>query len=610
MSFGDLGMLWLVWTVPVLFVFCYWGIRRRTRILSRFSSLRGLDAIAPDACASRRWIKAGLMLAVFALLVFCLAGPRYGYHWRKIERKGVDLIVAIDCSRSMMASDIKPTRLERAKREVMDLLDLLHGDRVGLVAFSGTAFLQCPLTLDYRAYHLFLGALKPGFMPVGGTDLSAAVRTSLAAFPRHDAADKAIILITDGGATTGGDPMAAARAARAAHVRLFCIGVGRPGGVPIPAKGGGFITNKAGDIVLTRLDGSLLKRMAVVTGGSYVRSVAGGMDLEDIYFKHIRKEMRSATVSQTKEKVHEERFQWFLALAVLILAIELLVPLGRKKGTLALVLMIVVGMTSAAHAADPKAAVRKAEKAYSAGAYQKAVTHFIDAQLYDPDSAEISYDMGNAQYRTGDFKAALDSYRQALSSKDPALREKAHYNMGNALFRLGRYRKALDSYAAALKIDPKDRQTEENMQYVKRVMARPKPPQGQRRPKENGSSRKKPDHSEKGKGKPGGKEAASGKNGQKRESQPASQGPQYKSTAPDQAGAGAKKPSSAGSSGAAPGGPSEKKAHTGQAALARRKAQMDAQARQQAEQMLNRLQDEPGRAMMPTYRKRHIEKDW
>jgi Ca-activated chloride channel homolog len=609
MSFSDLRMLWLIWTLPVLLAICYWGIRRRARILSRFSSRRGLAAIAPDACATKRWVKAGLLLAVFALLVVCLAGPRYGYRWRQIERKGVDLVVALDCSRSMMASDVKPTRLDRAKREVLDLLDLLQGDRVGLVAFSGTAFLQCPLTLDYGAFHLFLGALTPGFLPVGGTDLAGAVRTALSAFSPHDSADKAIILITDGESTGPGDPLAAAKAARDAHVRLFCIGVGAGGGVPIPAKGGGFVKDASGNIVLTRLDESLLKRMAILTGGSYVRSVPGGMDLESLYFQHIRKEMTAATVSQQKTKIHEERFQWFLSLAVLILAIELLVPLGKKTGVAALALMVLMGAATAHAADDVKASVRKAEKAYSQGDYEKAVTHFIDAQLNAPDSAEINYDMGNAQYRAGDFKAALNSYKQALASKDPALRQKARYNMGNTLFRLGKYPEALSSYTAALKIDPEDQQTEDNIKFVKKIMARPKPPQREPPSKKDEPSGKKKDQPDKKEGKPGGARSASGQNGHAGESQLPSHEPKGKARAHDRkAGEGAKKPP-AKPSGSGQGHSPAKKADAGQEARARQ-AEMDAQAREQAEKMLNRLEDQPGRALMPAYRKRHIEKDW
>ena len=228
MSFSAINMLWLIWAVPVMLLVCLWGLRKRKAILSGYASEKGLFAISPHISAFRRWTKTVLLLVTILLMAVSLAGPQYGYSWKEIERRGVDLMLVLDCSRSMLAEDIRPNRLERAKREVLDLLGMLRGDRVGLVAFAGTAFLQCPLTLDYEGFHLFLDALNPGFLPVGGTDLAGAVSTATSAFNQEEATDKAIILITDG-ETTGEDPLAAARKAAEAGIKLFCIGVGAGG---------------------------------------------------------------------------------------------------------------------------------------------------------------------------------------------------------------------------------------------------------------------------------------------------------------------------------------------------------------------------------------------
>ncbi|MEJ2653853.1 MAG: VWA domain-containing protein, partial [Acidihalobacter sp.] len=174
--------------------------------------------------------------------------------WQKIERRGVDIVIALDCSRSMLATDIQPDRLSRAKREIYDLLAMLEGDRVGLVAFSGTAFLQCPLTIDYQAFNLFLEVLTPDYLPVGGTDLAAALRTAQGAFDPKAASEKAVILITDGENTGPDDPLQAARDAQKAGIKLFCIGVGSNDGVPVPAAEGGFKKDAAGRIVMSHLD--------------------------------------------------------------------------------------------------------------------------------------------------------------------------------------------------------------------------------------------------------------------------------------------------------------------------------------------------------------------
>jgi Ca-activated chloride channel family protein len=596
MSFSDMDMLWLIWMVPILFLVCYGGLRKRNRILSRYATARGLAAISPDTVTSRRWLKAAMLLTVVVLVVISLAGPQYGYQWREIEQKGVDLIIALDCSKSMLATDIQPTRLDRAKREVVDLLNLLQGDRVGLVAFSGTAFLQCPLTLDYAAFHLFLSTLTPDFLPVGGTNLGTAIETALSGFKAADVSDKAIILITDG-ESTGEDPLKAAQAAADAKVRLFCIGVGARDGVPIPIPGGGFVKDAAGNIILTRLDEPTLKKVAVMTGGSYVRSVAGNMDLETIYMNHIRKEMEATTLSQQKKKILEDRYQWFLALAVLILVLELVIPL-RKKGAVAVMAVLLLA-APAAHAANPDELIKSGETAYNAGEYDKAVTNFIDAQLEAPDRPEIYYNMGNAQYKAGKFDAALKNYQQALKSEDPALREKAHYNIGNTLFRLGKHEEAIKSYETALKLNSKDVEAEENLAFVKKAMAQPKPPpQKDDTSKEDQKDPKDPKNEEK-------------KKQEEKQENPAS--PPDKNASEDQSGREKENPDAPGQDqpdASTPDLPEKKTpAEAKPEGTAQQKA-MDEQARQQAEKMLNRLEDKPGRALIPQYQKRRIEKDW
>jgi Ca-activated chloride channel family protein len=401
MKFLRSELLFVIWAVPVLFVIFFYGMKRRRKILAEFSSNRGLAAIAPEIADNRRWIKALLVIGSLAFMVFALAGPRYGYKWQKIERKGIDIIIAIDCSRSMLATDIRPTRLDRAKREIVDLLNLLKGDRVGLVSFAGTAFLQCPLTLDYEAFYIFLNALTPDFLPVGGTDIAGAVETALAGFNANDNSEKAVILITDG-ESTGGDPIQAAQKAKAAGVKLFCIGVGKADGAPIPDAGGGFKKDKTGNIVITRLDEETLRQSALLTGGNYVRSVAGDMDLDTIYNRDIRGKTEATTLSSSRKKIWEDRFQWFLLPALLALLVEMFVPEVRRS-----TLMVVFGLTLLFHhapawAANVRQSLQMGQKAYQSGDYDKALKYFIDAQLEDPERPSIYYNIGNANYKKGD----------------------------------------------------------------------------------------------------------------------------------------------------------------------------------------------------------------
>lgn len=226
MKFVHVEMFFLVWLLPVLALAYVYGGRRRRTILNAFASVRAITSLVPSGLVGRRRLRAALVLAAVLLLVVALAGPQYGFQWQQIERRGVDIMIALDCSRSMLAGDIQPTRLDRAKREIFDLIGMLQGDRIGLVAFSGTAFLQCPLTLDYQAFNLFLDVLTPDYLPVGGTDLAAAVQTAVGGFDAAGRAEKAIILITDGEQTGDGDPLTAAQDAQKAGIKLFCIGVG------------------------------------------------------------------------------------------------------------------------------------------------------------------------------------------------------------------------------------------------------------------------------------------------------------------------------------------------------------------------------------------------
>jgi Ca-activated chloride channel family protein len=589
MTFSNINMLWLVWALPVLLLVCLWGFRKRRRILSGYATQKGLSAIAPKISPLRRWFKAALLLAVVLLVALSLAGPQYGYSWKEIERRGVDLVIALDCSRSMLAEDIEPNRLERAKREVYDLLGMIQGDRVGLVAFAGTAFLQCPLTLDYDGFHLFLDALSPDFLPVGGTDLAAAVTTAVSAFDKEAATDKAIILITDGEAT-GEDPAVAAKSAAEAGIKIFAIGIGAADGAPIPGADGGFVKDSDGNIVLSKLDASTLKQMAAVTSGAYVRSVAGDMDLDVLYQRHIRGTMAAADLGEQKTKVFENRYQWALALALFLFFIELLLP-EKAAAALWVMALLVALSPKPAGASDLKTSLDQAEAAYGAGDYDAAAQHYISAQLEAPDKAEISYNLGNAQYKAGDYDGAIQAYGQVLASEDVTLQEKAQYNMGNAYFRKGDMDKAIESYEAALALDETDSQARENLEFAQKIKENPP----QQSPQDGEDQQEQSDRQDPGENQQSGDPGDSGSDGQapageeQGEDDPENQQPPESS--PD------------GSRQSDSGSEEEEKDAEGQQTP-------DEESTRQAEKMLNRLQDQPGRAMMPAYRQRQVEKDW
>lgn len=335
---GSPESLWFLWSVPLLLAFFVYSFRTKTRLLRRFASAEMLARLTSGVSRPRQYFKAALVLLGLLAMVLALAQPRYGFTWEEVKREGVDIVVALDVSDSMLVEDAesggKLSRLERAKREITDLLQLMEGDRIGLVAFAGTSFVECPLTLDYGAAEIFLGAIDTDLIPVKGTALGEAIRTSLGAFEGAAQPSRAIVLITDG-EDHGGDALKAAQEAKVAGVRIFTIGIGRDEGAPIPAAGGGFRRDRSGEIVLSKLDESTLQKIALETGGSYVRSVTGDVDLEQIYSQGIKATLEDQELGSRRRQRWEERFQWLLAVALFALALEPLISERLRRGGLA-----------------------------------------------------------------------------------------------------------------------------------------------------------------------------------------------------------------------------------------------------------------------------------
>jgi Ca-activated chloride channel family protein len=333
MKFGNLNYLYLLWLVPALALFYVYAFRAKDKAILAFCSLDLADKLMPRVSRGRQKFKAAMLITAVLFMILALVRPKWGFQWEEVKRRGVDIIIALDVSQSMLAEDVKPNRLERAKREITDLLQILEGDRIGLVAFAGTAFVQCPLTLDYRAVNIFLDYLDTDSIPLQGTALGQAIRTSISAFSSRERKSKALILITDGEGHEG-DAIAAAEEAKQEGIKIFCIGIGREGGAPIPLPGdsGGFKKDANGELILSELDEVTLQKIALLTGGSYVRSVTGNLDLEEIYQKGIRQRVKQKELKSTRRKRWEERFQWFVLAALMLVVGESLLSEKRRIG--------------------------------------------------------------------------------------------------------------------------------------------------------------------------------------------------------------------------------------------------------------------------------------
>jgi Ca-activated chloride channel family protein len=319
-----LHFLWLLPLAGVALAVCG---RHKNKAMERIANPELLAQLTGNDLKRRRFFKGLFLLTALALMLFALAGPRWGSHYQEVSQKGVDIMILVDISLSMRVEDIKPDRLERARREILDFLTVVQGDRVGLVAFSGAAFVQCPLTLDYAALDMFLGQLEPDLIPVPGTDLGAAIEMGLSSFDFKAETDKVILLITDG-EDNEGKGLDAARQAAEKGVKIFVFGMGETSGGPVPAGDGkgGFKKDKEGKLILSRLEEESLRRIASVTGGTYARSVAGDLDLDILYFDGIKSRTEAQTLKSGKIKVYEERFPIFLLAAFVFLVLENLLP--------------------------------------------------------------------------------------------------------------------------------------------------------------------------------------------------------------------------------------------------------------------------------------------
>ncbi|MBW2109091.1 MAG: VWA domain-containing protein [Deltaproteobacteria bacterium] len=235
MRLAHLWILHFLWLIPALGVGLIISTRKRNKALAAFADTDLLPRLTGPKQPRKVLLKGLLFLGALAFMLVALAGPQWGSHYQEVHRKGVDIMLVVDVSRSMLVQDIKPSRLERARREIVDFLKVVEGNRVGLVAFSGAAFVQCPLTLDYAALEMFLNALRPELIPVPGTDLGAAIETGLSCFDFKSDTDRVMVLITDGEDNEEKGRQAAQEAYRHG-VRIFVFGIGDPSGGPIPAS--------------------------------------------------------------------------------------------------------------------------------------------------------------------------------------------------------------------------------------------------------------------------------------------------------------------------------------------------------------------------------------
>jgi Ca-activated chloride channel family protein len=481
MTFAHFWVLNFLWLLPLAALALIITNRQRKRAMEGFADPELFARLSGKDRKGRAFLKGLLMLGALGLMFFALAGPRWGSHYQEVSQKGVDIMILVDVSPSMLVEDIEPNRLERARREILDFLRVVQGDRVGLVAFAGAAYVQCPLTLDYAALQMFLDALQPDLIPVPGTDLGAAIETGLSSFDYSSETDKVILLITDG-EDNENRGLEAARNAAQKGVKIFVFGMGEMSGGPIPASDGkgGFKKDEQGNLILSKLNEEGLREIASTAGGTYVRSVAGDLDLDLLYFEGIKTRTEATTLKSGKIKVYEDRFTFFLLAAIVFLVLEGLIfqrprrmAQGRTK-EYTFIIFIILLLVSPIYSTHAWAA-EDADELYRKGRFAEAEKAYARSDMDNPKDVRYRYNRGCAAYQNSDFPGAMAAFKSASRrAEDEETRFKAAYNLGNTAFKQGDFASAAANYTQAIRLRPESEDAKVNLELALKELERQK----------------------------------------------------------------------------------------------------------------------------------------
>src|SRR5882672_8801389 len=490
MRFANPQILWFLLLIPPAMVaFFWWSWRTRQRLMTQFIQARLLPALTVGISLTRQKIRLTCLVAGVACFILALARPQLGFDWEEVKQRGLDVIVAIDTSKSMLAEDIAPNRLKRAKLAALDLMQQAKSDRLALIAFAGGAFLQCPLTIDDSAFRQSVDSLDVNVIPQGGTAIAEAIDTAIASFREGDN-HKALVLFTDGEDQDSGAVEAAKRAGEAG-IHIYTIGIGSTEGELLritDAKGRtDYIRDEQGNVVKSHLNESLLREIAGATPGGFYLPLRGAKTMEALYEKGIGTLPKSETSEKLVRRYHE-RYHWPLAAGMLFLLIEMLFPEQNRERTKATVsapgksglreAVAMLALLAVLSASDsPASALRE----YNDGKYDNALKDYQKALDKKKDDPRLHFNAGAAAYKSKDFEEAAKQFDEALNSPDLKLLQQSYYNRGNARYYLGEsnpdpskktetWEEAVKDFESAMKLNAQDADARFNYEFVKKKL--------------------------------------------------------------------------------------------------------------------------------------------
>ena len=489
LRFEDPIYLWLLWVLPVLVLVRFIGWRRRNAKLKKLGDPELLKQLMPGISKYRPTVKFCLMLSALGLLIVMLARPQMGSKISHDKRQGIETIICLDISNSMMAEDVVPSRLEKSKMLIENLVDNFTNDKIGLVVFAGDAFVQLPITSDYVSAKMFLQNITPSLIQSQGTNIGEAIDLASKSFTQQANVGRAIILITDG---ENHEPGAkeAAEAAKKKGINVFILGIGNTQGAPIPTGDGGYMKDNTGNTVMTALNENMCKELAQAGSGQYIH-VDNTSDAEKMLNDDLTKLQKGDTSSVVYSE-YDEQFQAVGILVILLLIIEICIldvknpllrnmkffgkSLGSRQGlgwgekTAMLALLLVMSMASAL-AQNDRNLIRQGNKAYRSQKWVQAETQYRKAISKNNKNPQAIYNLGNALLMQQKDSMAMNQYQQAAQVEPNKMRRaQSYHNMGVIMQNHREYVKAIECYKMALRCNPQDDATRYNLALCKKLL--------------------------------------------------------------------------------------------------------------------------------------------
>ena len=474
--FEDPIYLYLLALIPLLALIRFFMVHQQKKRLRKFGDPELVRQLMPNVSRFRPMVKFYLLLGALALLIVVLARPQLGTKISHEKRTGIETIICMDISNSMLAEDVTPNRLDRAKMMVENLVDHFTNDKIGLIVFAGEAFVQLPITSDYVSAKMFLSSINPSMLSTQGTDIAAAITMASHSFTQEENIGKAIIVITDGEDHEGG-ALEAAKEAKERGMNTYVLGVGSPNGAPIPAGNGDYMKDNSGQTVMSALNEDMCQQLADAGSGAYIH-VENNSNAQEQLDNELDKLAKKET-SSTIYSDYDEQFQAVAIIVLLLLILEVCIleiknPMlknvslfkrSKKVAAVGILLLVAVSM----QAQNDRQMIRQGNKQYRKGNVAEAEVSYRKAVERNERNAQANYNLGNALMgQRKDSLAITQLEKAAKLETNPLRRAQAYHNMGVICQQHRMFGEAIEAYKEALRNNPTDNETRYNLALCKR----------------------------------------------------------------------------------------------------------------------------------------------